>query len=87
VLEVRRGDWLKRFFPVDKKIGHCLGLDRTVWLVVNVVDAELNCPLGLSTGRITIEDDVGERGQGDDLDRVLMEIRGQSSLGPEHEVN
>jgi hypothetical protein len=51
------------------------------------VDKELDYPLGDPPGRVPVEDDIIHRSRCDDLDRVLMEVRGQSSLGPEHRVD
>jgi hypothetical protein len=47
-----------RFLPIDEEVRQGLRLDRLSRLVGDVVDTDLNCPLGNSLGRITIEDDI-----------------------------
>jgi hypothetical protein len=87
LLDVRRGSWLLRFLPVDEEIRQRLGLDCMAGLVRDVVDSEFDCPLSDSSIRVPIKDDLGEWRRCDDLDGVLVEVRGQSPLGLDHGVD
>jgi hypothetical protein len=52
--------WLRQlsFLPVDEEVRECLGLDGLMGLVLDVVDANLQCPLGKSPCRIASTDNI-----------------------------
>jgi hypothetical protein len=60
MLEVRGGPRLLGLFPVGEEVGECLRLDGMARLVRDVVDAELDCPLGDPAGCVAVTDNVGE---------------------------
>ena len=57
-MEVRQFLWLLGLFPVGDEVCQCLRLDCLSWLVFDVVDADLDGPLGDPPGRLAIADDV-----------------------------
>src|SRR3954469_22701169 len=74
------------FFPVGDEIRQSLRLDRFSWLVLDVMDADFDDPLGDSSSRLTIADDILQRCRGNDRDRVLLEVVRQAPLSSEDRV-
>src|SRR3954469_25154614 len=74
------------FFPVGDEIRQSLRLDRFSWLILDVMDADFDGPLGDSSSRLTIADDILQRCGGNDRDRVLLEVVRQAPLSSEDRV-
>ena len=54
MLALGGGGLLLMLLPVDKEVRERLGFDRMARLVRDVVDAELDCPLGDPPGHVPI---------------------------------
>src|SRR4051795_974897 len=80
--------WLgeMRLFPVDEEVCECLRLDCLSWLVVYVVDADFDRPLGNSFRCVAVADDVAEWHRSHHCDRVLLEVVWEVSSCPEDGV-
>src|SRR4051812_8672997 len=77
---------LLRLLPVGEEVRQGLRLDCLAWLVLDVVDSDLDDPLGDSSSRFTVADDVLQRCQGDDRDWMLLEIVRELPLGSEDRI-
>ena len=61
VVEVWQLFWLLGLLPVGDEVRESLRLDCFAWLVLDVVDVDLDGPLGDSPGRLTVANDVLQR--------------------------
>ena len=60
-MEVWQLLWLLGLLPVSEEICEGPRLDRLAWLVLDIVDADLDGPLGDSPGRLAVVYDVLQR--------------------------
>jgi hypothetical protein len=60
--------------PFFHEVNKCLRLDGCVWLEIDVMGAEFDCPLGDSSSSILVSQNVAERVVGNDGDLVHLEL-------------